>query len=258
MHGTDVVDAVTAAVGYLRITVGTGDTRAEDGGQAREWLGCEALVTNPSRLLDLARTTAALRGAETDQVAMSLLVQGYAFRIASTAIGAWLVGDTVLDVSPVTTSIAMGRDRPNAVRLAEARGIPTDDTLASLHAALINDHLAPLVRAAHDACRVGEALLWGNVGASSAASFGAFVDPLPLRADDIRTRAELFFASARPEVRQSGRLVPVGRRWVWERNACCLWYKTKVGSRCQDCSLWTAEERRARYDEMLAEGGSTQ
>ena len=52
---------------------------------------------------------------------MSLFVQGYAFRIASLAIGRWLLGDAVLDVWPASTSIALGRDRPNAVHVDAAR-----------------------------------------------------------------------------------------------------------------------------------------
>ena len=76
--------------------------------------------------------------------------------------------------------------------------------------------------------------------------------PLPDRRAEIRDRAAAFFDAARPELAGSGRLVPVGSQWAWERRACCLWYKASGGSRCVDCSLWTDEERQARYREAVA------
>ena len=36
----------------------------------------------------------------------------------------------------------------------------------------------------------------------------------------------------------------IGSRWAWERSACCLWYQTESGFKCEDCSLWTAAESR--------------
>jgi ferric iron reductase protein FhuF len=237
----EVLAQVTATVDYLRVSTGAA---ADD----REWLPCLPLVTEPASLLALVRATAAGRGTDRDDVAMSLFVQGYAFRIASLAVGGWLIGDSVLDVSPASTAIAVGRDRPNAVRVDQPRIVDED-----LHQHLIDAHLARLVDTAHRACRVGEALLWGNVGASCASSFAAFVDPLPDRRAEIRDRVEAFFATARRELTRSGRVVRVGSRWAWERNACCLWYQTDSGFKCEDCSLWTAAERAARYAAMQTE-----
>ena len=245
MTTAEVVHRVTSTVDYLRVTVG-GD--AGDG-----WIPCEPLVSDPDRLIELVRSTAADRGTDRDDVATSLFVQGYAFRIASLAIGAWLLDDVVLDVDPARTSIALGRARPNAVRLDEAVLVDVDDALAGLHAELVDGHLARLVDTAHEACRVGEALLWGNVGAGCASSFGAFMAPLEGRRLEVRDRLEAFLGAARPELASSGRAVHVGPVWAWERSACCLWYKTDSGFRCEDCSLWTAEERRERYDRVRAE-----
>lgn len=241
----EVLDRVTSTVDYLRVTVG-------DASDATDWLPCEGLVSEPTTLGGLARATAAGRGTDRDDVAMSLLVQGYAFRIASVAVGAWLLGDAALDVSPSGMAVAIGRHRPNAVRLDDPRLVTTDDPLGALHAELVDGHLAPLVATAHKACRVGEALLWSNVGASCASAFGAFMGPLPDRHEEIRDRTGAFFAAARPELAGSGRVVPVGTAWAWERKACCLWYRTTGGSRCADCSLWSDEERRERYDLAIA------
>jgi ferric iron reductase protein FhuF len=241
MDACELLAQVTATVDYLRVTVGA---PADD----REWLPCLPLVDEPASLLSLVRSTAAGRGTDRDDVAMSLFVQGYAFRIASLAIGGWLLGDAVLDVGPASTSIALGRDRPNAVHVDEARFAPS-----TLHEHLIDGHLGLLVETAHRACRVGEALLWGNIGASCAASFAAFVDPLPDRRGDLLDRVESFFATARPQLARSGRVVRIGSRWAWERNACCLWYQTESGFQCEDCSLWTPADRAPRYAAMATE-----
>lgn len=236
---------VCETVEYLRVSVG--------GDDQREWLACDDLVQDPEALATVVAATAAGRGTDRDDVAASLFVQGYAFRVASVAIGAWLLDDVVLDVDPATTWIALGRHRPDALRLADARSVDAADPLAGLHEVLVDRHLAALVRAAHEACRVGEALLWGNVAAACASSFGAFMGPLPDRHGHIRDRAEAFFAAARPELARAGRIVHVGPLWAWERASCCLWYKTDSGFRCEDCSLWTDDDRRARYERALAE-----
>jgi len=243
MDAGEVLAQVTAAVDYLRVTTGAG-------ADAREWLPCASLVSDPEALVAVVGPTAAGRGTDREDVVMSLFVQGYAFRVASVAIGAWLIADAVLDVSPESTAIALGRDRPNAVRLDRPQLVDEQ-----LHGHLIDRHLALLVDTAHRACRIGEALLWGNVGASCASSFGAFVEPLRERGVDIdiRERVEQFFATARPELARSGHVARVGGRWAWERNACCLWYQTASGFKCEDCSLWTPDERAARYVAMQAE-----
>lgn len=242
-----MVSRITAAVDYLRVSIGSAQP-------LESWLACEPLVSDPEHLRAVVRSTASERRTHAEQVAMSLFVQGYSFRIASLAIGGWLLDGVVLDLDPATTSIALGRGRPNAVRLATARLVDGGGaSIETLHTVLIAGHLAPLVDTAHRACRVGEVLLWGNVGASCAASFGAFMEPFPYRRVEIRDRVRSFFASARPEVARSGQVVTVGSRWAWERKACCLWYQTPAGFRCADCSLWSTEERSARYEALRAE-----
>ena len=237
------IERVRATVEYLRVSIGT-----DDEGQ---WLDCEPLVTDPEALANLVASTAEGRGTDRDDVATSLFVQGYAFRIASIALGASLLDEVVLDVDPAITSIALGRHRPNAVRLDEAR--TAGEGIHALHANLVDGHLAGLVATAHESCRVGEALLWGNVGAGCASSFGALMGPLEDRRLEIRDRFEAFLAAGRPELQASGRVVHVGPLWAWERSACCLWYKTDSGFQCEDCSLWSDEERQERYRKVLAE-----
>jgi iron complex transport system ATP-binding protein len=243
-----LLDRITTTVSYLRVTVDP------SGG---EWVPCDALVSDPDALSTLVRTTMAGRGTDRLDVATSLLVQGYAFRFAAIAIGGWLLADAVIDLSPADASIALGRHRPNAVGLRDPDLRPDADALtalAAVHDTLVEQHLARLVDTAHRSCRIGEALLWGNVAAACASSFGAFANELGDRRAEIRGRADTFFATARPAIRDAGRLVAVGDRFAWERSSCCLWYRTDAGSRCEDCSLWTPAEREATYALALVEG----
>lgn len=237
-----LIERLTTAVGYLRIVLGP---------SGPNWLACEPLLADPVRLRDAVAPTATGRGTDRAQVAMSLFVQGYAFRIASLAIGAWLVDGLVVDVDPTRCSVSVERDRPNAVGLDRLTLVPTAEPLAGLHASLVDDHLASLVSSAHAACRVGEALLWGNVAAACASAFGAFTE-LPGRRLEIRDRAEAFFSTATPALASAGAIVRLSDRWAWERKSCCLWYSTDSGFRCEDCSLWTQAERQARYAAALA------
>ena len=135
---------------------------------------------------------------------------------------------------------------------AESKGEEPAPALAALHAAVVDGHLARLVDNAHRATRIGEALLWSNVGAACASAFGAFMAPCPDRHGEIRDRFEAFLAAARPELAAAGRVAHVGPLWAWERAACCLWYQADAGSRCEDCSLWSADERQERYERVLA------
>jgi ferric iron reductase protein FhuF len=242
-----LVDRITDTVDYLRVSVAPTDG---------DWIRCEPLVDAPAHLAELVATTKEGRGTDRDDVAMSLFVQGYAFRIASLAIGAWVMGDAVIDIAPANVSIALGRHRPNAVALDNAVLVEVDGSLRALHETLIDDHLARLVECAHRACRVGEALLWGNVAAGCASSFGAFSTELVARRIEIRDKADAFFESARPEVRGAGKLVHLRDQWAWERKSCCLWYLTASAFKCEDCSLWTDDERKARYAAAAEDAGA--
>ncbi|MEO1059919.1 MAG: IucA/IucC family C-terminal-domain containing protein [Actinomycetota bacterium] len=252
-----VVDELLGTVGYLRITAAD-DPEAAD----REWLRCADLLERTDWLAELVRESKPARGTDDDGVAMSLFMQGYAFRIASAAIGAFVISGDVLDVDPATTSVALGGHRPNAVRLDRPTLVTAGGDVAVLHDVLVEDHLAPLVDACRSATRIGERLLWSNVASSCAASFGAFVDPRPDGRDRLREIAEVFATTGRPELREAGRLVRLGDgpRWVWERTACCLYYQTDgaLGAdgerrKCGDCSLFTAAERSARYAELIGQ-----
>jgi len=257
------LDAVTAAADYLRVS--TRDLAAD----VDDWLPSASLVGDPRFLYDTMRAAMDGRGVERDDIGMSLIVQGYAFRIASVTIGTWLAAGRCVDTSPGNVSIRFGGNRPYAVLLDAARwaaGPAPDDEqdrdgdgraarLAALHRHLVDDHLAPLVDTARAACRVGSRMLWSNVASSCAESFGVFMHlggpPDHERWARLRDTTDAFFATARPELARGGHVVPIGPVWAWQRSACCLYYQHADGSRCSDCSLNTAAEREARSGRIL-------
>jgi ferric iron reductase protein FhuF len=247
--------AVTEQVSYIRVSV------RELTAASEEWMPGAGLVHDADVLYDTMRTTMDARGIDRDDIGMSLIVQGYAFRIASVAIGTWLVSGGCVDVSPDNVSIQFGRNRPNAVLLDEARWavepslVGRPEAVSQLHEHLIDGHLAPMVDTARRRCRVGSRLLWSNIATSCASAFGAFMGvdlPEPRqRWIVIRDAANEFFAAARPELAVGGDVVPIGPIWAWQRNACCLYYQHTETSKCDDCSLFSDAERAARYSRIL-------
>lgn len=236
---------VVETVDYLRVGVGPLDDEG--------WHSCRRMLDDPDLFAGIVQSARDVRGLERHDVAMSIFVQGYSYRIASVAIGAWLLGGVVLDVSPDNMAFRIKEGRPREVRFGSYRTVDGPADLGTLHEVLVDGHLILVADSARKVMRIGRSLLWANIGSSCAASFGAFMSPLPDQHTRIRQTATDFFNTARPELVRSGRVVPVGQYWAWERRACCLWYKSPVGTRCSDCSLWTPEERRERYDRVSAE-----
>jgi hypothetical protein len=221
-----LLEQMTTAVPYLRVA------SRRDADDELEWLRCAQLVNDGEYLLGVVRSTAAGRGTDRDDIALSLFAQAYAFRIASVAIGASLLsgGERLLDVRPANMAIALGRHRPNAVAMNHVKfgSGPLND-------ALFDEHLAPFVATAHAVAneradnRVGENMLWGNIATGCAAAFGAFG-----AADN---RAIEFFDKSPEPVRIAGQYVESTDGWAWERNSCCFWFQIPSDEPfyCQDC-----------------------
>lgn len=217
---------------------------------------CRGLLAEADHLREIVAEVGSRRGLERPDVAMSIFVQGYAYRVASIAIGVWLLDGVVLDVRPENMAIAVEDGHPVRIRFEAYRPAKGTADLANLHSVLVDQHLAALVEASTEAMRIGRPLLWSNIGSSSASSFGAFMTALPDRWERIRTQAEEFFAAARPELKRSGSVVRVGPVWAWERNACCLWYQVDNNEKCSDCSLWSRAVRDERYRKVLERSAS--
>lgn len=283
----EAINALTTAVDYIRIT--TLDDNPNEP-LSSEWIPGPSLVHDPAFLYDTMRSAMDERGIQRDDLGLSLIVQGYAFRIASIAIGTWLLSGGSVDVGPDNVWIQFGRQRPNAVKIGELRwavappahttefperdtiDLPATDPVAdltapgqlmapdqlmALHRCLIDDHLRPLIDTARSAHRVGGAMLWANVASSCASSFSMLMNhrgPTNHRWwAHIRSQAIGFFDAAGPELGTAGHVVPIGPSWAWQRKACCLYYVHADGSKCGDCSLHDDAARAARYERILKE-----
>jgi ferric iron reductase protein FhuF len=245
--GRALVDEATSAVSYLRITI-------ED--PADGWVPCTAILDDPDALRGaIDATTAARPGVDRDDVALSLFVQGYAFRVAAVAIVPWVLRGDALDVAPTSTAIGLGQGRPNAVDLRPAVVLAGADA-ALVHDRLVEGHLAWLVDSARRVRRIGLSLLWGNVTAGIVSAFAAAGSAHRDGWDRVGPLADEFLRLARREVSNAGELVHVGIDRQWERRSCCLWYLTGAAM-CSDCSLQPPDGRRDRYDALLAQQRGT-
>jgi hypothetical protein len=257
---TDTFAAVEGTVDYIRAST---SAPADDG-----WMRCDGLVDDPRLLVDLVATTGRGRGTDEPQVAASLFVQGYAFRVPSVAVAAHALGLPRPSLALDATAFRIARHRPAGVAHLDPRPAPSG------RAAVVDDvlgHLDAVIRATRAHVTVGERLLWGNAAASLAVVFraveGALADHDQRRA--VRRSADAFFA-ADPRLRGVGAFEVVGEPpddgWFWARTNCCLWYRTadeqpergQSGNRmCDDCSLLDPAARVAGWRTQLATKASS-
>lgn len=254
-----VAAAVQARVPYLGCATGAPE--------AEGWLRCSTVIDDPARLRREILATAIGRGTDDDQVAASLFVQSYAFRVPSIAVAAFALGLDVPTADPGQLAFRLDQARPAqlAVLSPWCRPVGAD----ALAAELFDGHLGPLVAAVRAGITVGERLLWGNVASSLAVVFRAVHDDGHRLDPAVRDRATEFYAAAAPWIAGLGhwslrstsnparssapsleaRAEAVG--WHWNRTSCCLWYRTEGGFYCDDCSLHDQAELAARRRDQL-------
>lgn len=246
-----VLDAVQARVSYLRSST---DAPPED-----DWLRCADLARPDEVLASLLASTGEGRGTHDAQVAASLFVQGYAFRVAGVALAALALGLDLPSTEPEATAIKIARHRPSSIAFLDPE--PRSGDPVRLVDELLGGHLTGFIAAVRQVVTVGERLLWGNVAASCATAFRA-VEGETADEDraDVRSRADAFFAAAEPWLAGLGQFVVVDGAtrsgWYWERTNCCLWYQASGGSMCDDCSLLDPDERTAAWRSQLDEVAS--
>jgi ferric iron reductase protein FhuF len=242
-----VLDTVGGHLSYLRSST---SAPADDG-----WISCGDLSAGGPLLRDLLTTTGAGRGTHDEQVAASLFVQGYAFRVGAIPLIAYALALPVPDCLPRNTAIQIGRHRPNNVAFLSPTLHPPD--AAPLKADLVDQHLAPFIDAVRATVTVGERLLWGNVAASFAVAFRAIEGVLddPAAKQRIRDRALALYDTASPRLDGLGTFVTLRGThrdgWFFERTNCCLWYQASGGQYCDDCSLLDPAERTAAWQAQL-------
>ncbi|HLM18565.1 MAG TPA: IucA/IucC family C-terminal-domain containing protein [Acidimicrobiia bacterium] len=253
----EVLAEINGRVSYLRAVTSVATDEWSSAGGA--WWSCAKLIDDRAVLSAVIERTKDGFGTDDVGVAASLFTQAYAFRVTSISLAAHALGLPVPAIVPDQTAVRLDKPRPSAVALLDAPlGRPDASLLA---AGVIGAHLAPFVAAVHDAFRVGERLLWGNVAASCAVVYRAVEGEAgdPNEAAAVRARAAAFVA-AEPRFAGLGEFSTLDRgdahSWHWDRTNCCLWYQTASGSYCDNCSLRDADEVREERLRALTEAPS--
>ncbi len=231
----DALGRLTDAAGFLRWRVAGPGEALRDGE-----LDCARLAGDPDLVASAVATSADGRGSDDPQVAASLWWQGYAYRVAGTALACWLLTGTAPDARAEAMAVGIARDRPSSVvyrPVAPASDVPVTDDVGVLVAGAFGGHLDRVADALVARCRLGTALVWGNVAAACASGAGAVREAA---GTDWHGRLNAFLAAVPHDVARLGDWAPTpDGGWAYQRRTCCLWWKTTVsgGALCVDCSL---------------------
>lgn len=274
-QGTSILEdacaAVKALVPYLRAEVGDARTYVDDSHNPAdgEWIRCHELVSSPSVLESVIRSTGQRLGTDDPVVAASLFVQNYSYRVLTQAVSCALVRGVVPDSRATSMAVTLSKGRPTAVAYTDpgallvsgASETPSTafrdpqavgaffDLVVSLG---IDEHLLPLVSSTRERVRIGERLLWGNIADSMAVAFTTMEGCLGSWVRDI---GEAFFTVGPPQLQGLGSFLAVehaGRLgWYWERSSCCLYDRLPGKIRCSGFSLTPIDERHAAYRSSL-------
>ncbi|MGD9483275.1 (2Fe-2S)-binding protein [Streptomyces sp. TRM70308] len=179
--------------------------------------------TEPLRSrVDLVRTRL---GTDEPRVAASIAFLGLAARLWSIALAACVRGGPLPDLSPALLRWRPDRSTPDDLWLTPAPPLPPRaDAAGHLRAAVLEDHLVPLVAATREVVRVAPRLLWGNAASALGGALAQLGRPAPAEAW-VRT-----LLSA-PPLAGTGALDSAGFR----RSTCCLYYRVPGGGVCGDC-----------------------
>lgn len=266
------IDAAVAgfpdAISYVVASTGDIAPLAEKGAAAAEglWFPCARLLADPTWLAMLIRASGRELGTDDPQVAASLFVQGYAYRILMVAVACLTTAGVIPDSAAARMVIGISKGRPRAVGylqpaalLLDSPGTESGPSPATaeaavdfLHDTAVEGHIAPLIAATRSVTRVGARLLWGNVASSAAVAFRTMDGCL---SDSVRPLGELFFERAPSVLCGLGSFLALteGERsgWFWERRNCCLYDRIPGNAPCADCSRLPTEKRRAGYRRSL-------
>lgn len=162
-----------------------------------------------------------------DRVAASIAFQGLAALIVSAPLAAVARHGVLPALTPRTLHWRAAASGLWPLWCSE----PVLRPASELAAAVLDEHLAPLVAAVRAQVSISERVLWGSV-ASSVASAKRLVGA---GATEIAER----LLDAGPLAGTGDLLRPEGpdRDWSFRRRSCCLYYRVPGGGLCGDCVL---------------------
>lgn len=176
-----------------------------------------------------------------DRVAASITFQGLAALLVSAPFAAAVAHATVPVWTPRTLFWTPTTDGPWPLWCADPplRPVPTvDDAVGALAAAVVEQHLVPLVEAVRAQVRVSPRVLVGNAASTVASARRMVAEHWPASADRAAAVARGLLGTGLLD--GAGELRdPAGpdRHWSFRRRSCCLYYRARDGGLCGDCVL---------------------
>jgi ferric iron reductase protein FhuF len=174
-------------------------------------------------------------GAPAARVSASMVVLGYSARLVAPTVATLLRDDLVLDAAATRVCWRYAPGAGFQLRLPEPSGSRDAPLPRRWCQAVVDEHLAPLIRSVRAAVPVAEGLLWGNVASSLAGALRslalAAAVPLPACYEAGLTLLD------HPALRGSGTLTVHSGQLQFLRRSCCLYYRLPGGGLCGDCPL---------------------
>lgn len=240
------VTAVTALARYaprykLEIGAPTGS----------EWLRVDRILEPDSpELTELLKRDHDASGHRSAHANALSLMSFYAGRAPATALLLWALEGRVLDIRPENLWV-----RPHdghglaAVALRSDRFLPGG--LETLYDVVLRQHLLPLSAELHRRTRAGLRQLHGGVAAGCAMGFCAATREVETVSPSyLLDRWQTFVANAPGGLARLGDVEIAGRKLVYLRNTCCLYYTSESGTNtlCGSCCLTPRDERLTAYE----------
>jgi ferric iron reductase protein FhuF len=223
-------------------TVATGSGEVPDG----DWRPMLDLQTDPAPLRDrIAHVRGVLSGPDgqgvDDRVAASIAFQGLAALVVSAPFAAAVLHGVLPRLTPRALHWRATESGPWPLWCRAPHAVPVPDVAAAaaaLAAALLEEHLEPLVAAVRAQVPIAERVLWGNAASAVASAKRLAVAQRPESAERAAAVAQRLLAAGR--FAGTGELLPPvdpDRLWSFRRRSCCLYYRVPGGGLCADCVL---------------------
>jgi hypothetical protein len=210
------------------------------------WRPMADVHTHPGPLRDrIAHVRRAL--SSDDRVAASIAFQGLAALVVSAPFAAVVLHGLLPSLPARALHWRPSASGPWPLWCPDpgATAVPEpDEAAAALAAALLPEHLDPLVAAVRAQVPVSPRVLWGSVASSVASAKRLVVAQRPGAADRAARVAEDLLRTG--PLAGTGELLPPGgpdRVWSFRRRSCCLYYRAPGGGLCGDCVLHARPSR---------------
>ncbi|MEV8637513.1 (2Fe-2S)-binding protein [Streptosporangium sp. NPDC051023] len=173
------------------------------------------------------------------RVAASILFQGLAARLWSPAVGAAVVCDLFVDLTPERVHWRPEPTGPLPLWTPHLPGweiAEPGQVVEPLYHNVVTGLLEPLALAVQETTKIAPALLWGNAASALAGTLGTIAGQRPeLAARAVALGRGLLSLGV---LEGTGELAgPTRGRLSFARRSCCLYYRVPGGGMCGDCAL---------------------